>query len=610
MKMDNGLNIDWSKFKSDLKGRYLSKSRNSYIEFCKMLNEVDFELISNYSGAMNKVELIYKFDNSISLMNLKPSAFKSQTYKCIINFKKELVKNGDKFVEFIGLTDKNNLIAKIQTFDGGEVEMDIGNYNSFNKGRQDFYNKLKEVGGYTRDCYKNNKTKINIFIDDVKLYSIKPNTFLSQKYKVIIKFKNKLKENNDEFIRFVGLTNGGNLVAKIKTFDKGKINIDIGAYERFSKSRQDFYDRLREIEGHITDCYKNTDTKIDVCINGVRLNIKPSNFKTQTYKAIVNFKNNLIKNKDEFIEFIGFNDKNFLVAKIKTFDGGIIEIDIASYNSWNKSRQDFYNKLREINGHTTDHYKNSDSKMNICVDGIKLNLINTKGFKRTYESIIGLKNRITNNNDQFIKFVGLTNSGDLIVKIRTFDGGIVDISKTTYNSFNRGRENAYNYCKEKGCKILSPYINSQEKILIDFNCGHDPSWVIPSNLKQGIGCPICSESKGERVIRSYLEKNNIEFSQEHRFDNCKYKRSLPFDFFIPEYNLCIEFDGIQHFEENHYFGGKSALKSTQTRDRIKNKFCEENNIDLLRIPYYELDNIDKILDKKFNRLRKELKEAC
>ena len=73
-----------------------------------------------------------------------------------------------------------------------------------------------------------------------------------------------------------------------------------------------------------------------------------------------------------------------------------------------------------------------------------------------------------------------------------------------------------------------------------------------------------------------------------------------FWFYLPDYNLLIEYDGRQHFEISEYFGGYEGFINTKIRDTIKNIYCRNNNIDLLRIPYWEFDNIENILIDKLN----------
>lgn len=112
-------------------------------------------------------------------------------------------------------------------------------------------------------------------------------------------------------------------------------------------------------------------------------------------------------------------------------------------------------------------------------------------------------------------------------------------------------------------------------------------------------CNYCarSQSNNERIIQYYLEKYKINYIHNFRFNNCRDKRSLPFDFYLKEYNLCIEFDG-----EHHYLPvrGVERLKSTKFHDQIKTQYCIDNDIDLLRIPYWDKDNIEKILIEKLN----------
>lgn len=101
----------------------------------------------------------------------------------------------------------------------------------------------------------------------------------------------------------------------------------------------------------------------------------------------------------------------------------------------------------------------------------------------------------------------------------------------------------------------------------------------------GTGCPNINSSKMELAAYNILNKNNIEFEVEQRFEDCKCKRQLRFDIYIPQLKIAIELDGIQHFKPIDFFGGKEYYKNIKKRDQIKNKYCKSHNISLLRIPY-------------------------
>jgi hypothetical protein len=109
----------------------------------------------------------------------------------------------------------------------------------------------------------------------------------------------------------------------------------------------------------------------------------------------------------------------------------------------------------------------------------------------------------------------------------------------------------------------------------------------PNSHLKGCGCPKCKESKGEKIIRDYLTKNNIKFIPQHKFDDCKDIKPLPFDFYLPEYNTCIEYDGRQHFEIIDRWGGVNGLIDQQNKDKIKTDYCFNNKIKLLRISHKE-----------------------
>jgi len=104
-------------------------------------------------------------------------------------------------------------------------------------------------------------------------------------------------------------------------------------------------------------------------------------------------------------------------------------------------------------------------------------------------------------------------------------------------------------------------------------------------------CDKCSRTQSslELMVEKYLINNNIKYISEYRFKDCKDKRPLPFDFYLPELNYCIEADGIYHYKIVKHTK-ETHLENQQIRDEIKNKYCKDNNIQLLRIPYWEFRN--------------------
>lgn len=137
-------------------------------------------------------------------------------------------------------------------------------------------------------------------------------------------------------------------------------------------------------------------------------------------------------------------------------------------------------------------------------------------------------------------------------------------------------------------------------------CGHKWKHDIKHQYLIKGNCPSCNLTKGEERVRDFLEKYNINYEVEKTFKGCKYKGSLRFDFYIPSQNACIEYDGEQHFDIVDFEGGssekelKEKLKLNKKRDSIKDKYCKKNGIKLLRIPYYEFDNIENKLIEFLN----------
>lgn len=146
--------------------------------------------------------------------------------------------------------------------------------------------------------------------------------------------------------------------------------------------------------------------------------------------------------------------------------------------------------------------------------------------------------------------------------------------------------------------VIGEYITNKTQVkMLHLKCGQ--TWFVrpDSFLFSNSRCPRCKYSRGELSIIKFLDKNRVEYEFQYKIPNQRGKGRLSFDFYIPEHLLCIEYHGRQHYEPVDFFGGKSSFEGQKTRDKIKEKYCLDNKIELLKIPYWEFDNIEKILEQ-------------
>lgn len=163
---------------------------------------------------------------------------------------------------------------------------------------------------------------------------------------------------------------------------------------------------------------------------------------------------------------------------------------------------------------------------------------------------------------------------EFIEKARKIHGDKYDYSKVEYN-------NAH----EEVC-IICPE--------------HKEFWQTPNGHLNGCGCPKCNKSHGETFIENYLIENNIKFIDQYSIDidksiNKTGKASI--DFYLPDLNIAIEYNGKQHYEYIPYFhtGGIIDFKRQQKRDEYVRNYCKNNNIRLIEIKYDE--NLNNYFDK-------------
>jgi len=157
----------------------------------------------------------------------------------------------------------------------------------------------------------------------------------------------------------------------------------------------------------------------------------------------------------------------------------------------------------------------------------------------------------------------------------------------------------------EGYTVIGEYVNTNTLIEIKHNeCGHQYR-VTPDNFLRGRRCPECSCSRGEKTIRAWLLEKDICFKSQYSFSELRTGKSLlRFDFAVfkdeDKQPIClIEFDGIQHFDPMRQFGRKKEHFDTIVKnDERKNIYCQQNNLKLVRVPYWDLEKIDEILDRE------------
>ena len=185
---------------------------------------------------------------------------------------------------------------------------------------------------------------------------------------------------------------------------------------------------------------------------------------------------------------------------------------------------------------------------------------------------------------------------------------VVASSRTGFNYFslNNNKENfiynANHYCEINGirtrvleiCKIKE---SQSTTILCKCECGKEYKTSINSFRSGKTRCDKCSKtiSRYEQLVINYLRKNKIQYKRQKRFTDCRNILPLPFDFYLKDFNMLIEVDGQGHYQICYFNRcskeqGLKSLESTKINDEIKTKYCKDNNINLLRIPYWEFDD--------------------
>lgn len=159
--------------------------------------------------------------------------------------------------------------------------------------------------------------------------------------------------------------------------------------------------------------------------------------------------------------------------------------------------------------------------------------------------------------------------------------------------------------------IKSEYIDSSTYIDVECTICHYEWEMKPANIQSGNGCPKCRRSLGELRIEKFLIDNNINFNAQKTYSGLVGIKGnlLSYDFYLPQYNLLTEFQGEQHERPIEFFGGEERFQIQQEHDKRKRNYAKLHNINLLEIWYYDIDQIEEILEETINNLKLESVET-
>lgn len=136
-------------------------------------------------------------------------------------------------------------------------------------------------------------------------------------------------------------------------------------------------------------------------------------------------------------------------------------------------------------------------------------------------------------------------------------------------------------------ELIGEYVNTHTKTLFKCaDCGKEFK-AEPNSVLRISGCPYCSTPKGEKLIREFLDDNNIPYESQKKFEGLEADRKLSYDFYLPVNNIVVEYDGLQHDKPIEFFGGVEAYNKQRLHDELKTSFAQQNGITLLRFKYEE-----------------------
>jgi very-short-patch-repair endonuclease len=167
------------------------------------------------------------------------------------------------------------------------------------------------------------------------------------------------------------------------------------------------------------------------------------------------------------------------------------------------------------------------------------------------------------------------------------------------------KEKVYKLAYGEYTVLSTEYESNKKKLMFRHNHSECDNHEFPmtSNdfINQDQRCPRCAElakeSRYVKFMRKFFTVHGIDFQTQKTFEKCRGKRALPFDFFLPEYNLLIEYDGVQH--RRAWNNDSNKLNETKRNDGIKNEFAKNSEYSLMRLSC-KLETLAEVMNDFFN----------
>ena len=299
-----------------------------------------------------------------------------------------------------------------------------------------------------------------------------------------------------------------------------------------------------------------------------------------------------------------------------------------------KTKEEFIRDAIKIHDENYNYskiiYINNKQKINIFCNNCKKYFLQRPDNHLNGAKCFNCYGNVKYSNKEFIDKCNEIHNNKYIYSHTTYNGmtNFIIITCKIHGDFNQKAHNHFNGQGCVKCSHIIPlnkekFINKANIIhnnLYDYNLikinGNNKSKVKIICNKHGVfeksinghltgqGCPSCKNIyKGEFLLKSILKEFSIEFEYNKKFQECKRKRLLSYDCYLPPFNTCIELDGIQHRSPVKRFGGDKKFEIQMEIDKIKTNFCKDNNINLIRIEYNgSLKKLGKLILEQYRRI--------